>query len=167
MTTRETVTPDSSHTSLRTASSIDSAGSIKPANAEYQFGGKRLERPSRIRLLSAERTTAMMVGSVRGKDRFEIVVRVLQGGRSAGFPSAIRAASVGGHARFVPPFTGSVVHPHVPQKVLRLFQSMRARDCAKIAAEKDRNQPSFRLRKKTRWDTCAPWSAGSDIIILA
>lgn len=70
----------------------------------------------------------MMVGSVRGKDRFESVVRVLQAGRSWVMPSAARAASVGGQARLVPAFTASVGLPQVPQKVFRLFQSIRARD---------------------------------------
>lgn len=90
----------------------------------------------------------MMVGSVRGKDRFEIVVRVVQADRSAGSPWATRAASVGGQVRFVPAFTGSVVWPHVPQKLLRLFQSMSARDWAYIAAarrehlcQSDANRP--------------------------
>lgn len=108
MTTRESRTPASSHTSLRTASSIDSAGSIKPARVEYQQGGKRFERPSRIRLESAESTATMIVGSVRGKDRFDRVVRVLQAGRSGVFPFAANAASVGGQARLVPEFTASV-----------------------------------------------------------
>ena len=69
----------------------------------------------------------MMVGSVRGKERFEMVVRVLQDGRSAGLPSARSAASLGGQARLVPELTEIVGWPQVPQKVLRVFQSMRAR----------------------------------------
>ena len=72
----------------------------------------------------------MTVGSVRGKERLEMEVRVLQGGRSAGFPSATKAASVGGQARFVPACTERVLLPQVPQKVLRLFQSRSARACA-------------------------------------
>lgn len=72
----------------------------------------------------------MMVGSVRGKERFDIVVRVLQGGRVAGFPCSTRAASLGGQARLVPLFTEIVGWPQVPQKVLRVFQSIRARACA-------------------------------------
>lgn len=73
----------------------------------------------------------MMVGSVRGKERLEIVVRVLQAGREGGvLPSAVRAASDGGQARLVPEFTDRVGWPQVPQKVFRMFQSMRARDCA-------------------------------------
>lgn len=72
----------------------------------------------------------MTVGSVRGNERLEIEVRVLHRGRSAGFPSATKAASVGGQARFVPPCTERVVLPQVPQYVLRVFQSMRARACA-------------------------------------
>lgn len=84
----------------------------------------------------------MMTGSVRGKERLEMVVRVLQGGRSAGFPCADRAASVGGQARFVPAFTDNVLLPQVPQKAFRLFQSSRERDCAKMAAEGDNNRKS-------------------------
>lgn len=72
----------------------------------------------------------MIVGSVRGNDRLEIVVRVLQAGRVGSLPSAVRAASEGGHARFVPELTDRVRFPHVPQNVLRMFQSIRARDCA-------------------------------------
>lgn len=72
----------------------------------------------------------MMVGSVRGNERFDRVVRVVQAGRSAGNPSATRAASTGGQVRFVPAFTGRVVKPQVPQKLLRLFQSTKARDWA-------------------------------------
>jgi hypothetical protein len=67
-----------------------------------------LERPRRIRFPSVEITATMMVGSVRGKDRLERVVRVVQAGFSAGLPSATRAASVGGQARFVPEFTAMV-----------------------------------------------------------
>ena len=59
---------------------------MNPAKVEYQFGGKRFDRPSRIRLESADSTATMMVGSVRGKDRLDLVVRVLQAGRSADFP---------------------------------------------------------------------------------
>ena len=59
-------------------------------------------------MASVERTATMIVGSVRGKDRLERVVRVLQAGRSADFPSATRATSVGGQARLVPEFTESV-----------------------------------------------------------
>lgn len=113
--TRERVTPASSHTSLRTASSTDSAGSMNPARVEYQFGGKRLERPSRMRFPSVETTATMMVGSVRGNDRFESVVRVLHPGRSGAFPSATLAASVGGQARLVPELTDRVGLPQVPQ----------------------------------------------------
>lgn len=76
----------------------------------------------------------MMVGSVRGKERLDRVVRVVQAGLSAGLPSASRAASVGGQARFVPEFTEIVRLPQVPQKLLRVFQSMRARPWAYIAA---------------------------------
>lgn len=80
---------------------------------------------------SWETTATIIVGSVRGKERFEIVVRVLQGGREVGFPSSVvLAASVGGQARFVPAFTDKVGLPQVPQKVFLLFQSIRARDWA-------------------------------------
>lgn len=73
----------------------------------------------------------MMVGSVRGNERLEMVVRVLHSGRCAdGRPCASSAASVGGHARLAPPLTDSVGCPHVPQKVLRVFQSSSARACA-------------------------------------
>lgn len=50
----------------------------------------------------------MIVGSVRGKDRLEMVVRVEQGGFSELLFSAVRALSVGGHARLVPALTESV-----------------------------------------------------------
>lgn len=72
----------------------------------------------------------MIVGSVRGKDRLEIVVRVLHAGRSTAFPSASRAASLGGQARLVPALTDKVGLPQVPQKVFLLFQSINARACA-------------------------------------
>ena len=72
----------------------------------------------------------MMVGSVRGKDRFDIVVRVLQTGFSGDFPWAARAISVGGQARLVPEFTERVGLPQVPQKLFRVFQSASARACA-------------------------------------
>lgn len=132
--TRESVTPASSHTSRLTASSTDSAGSMNPARVEYQFGGKRLERPRRIRFASQETTATMMVGSVRGKERLDRVVRVVHAGFSTGLPSASRAASVGGQARFVPEFTEIVRLPQVPQKLFRVFQSTRARPWAYIAA---------------------------------
>lgn len=76
----------------------------------------------------------MIVGSVRGKERLEMVVRVVQAGFSSGWPCAARAASVGGQARLVPAFTDNVGLPQVPQKVLRLFQSFSARAWAYIAA---------------------------------
>lgn len=72
----------------------------------------------------------MMVGSVRGNDRFDMVVRVLQAGFSGDFPWAARAASVGGQARLVPEFTERVGLPQVPQKLFRVFQSTSARACA-------------------------------------
>lgn len=79
-----------------------------------------------MRFASAESTATMMVGSVRGNERLEIVVRVVQGGLvGVGW-----AASLGGQARLVPEFTDRVGWPQVPQNVLRMFQSMRARDCA-------------------------------------
>lgn len=109
---------------------MDSAGSIKPASVEYQFGGNRFDRPRRTRLPSWETTATMMVGSVRGKERLEIVVRVLHDGRSADVPSAVRAASLGGQVRLVPAFTDNVGLPQVPQKVFLLFQSIKARACA-------------------------------------
>ena len=53
----------------------------------------------------------MIVGSVRGKVRFDKVVRVEQAGLSLG----VSAASVGGQTRFAPPFRDNVRCPHVPQ----------------------------------------------------
>lgn len=50
----------------------------------------------------------MMVGSVRGKEIFERVVRVLHGGRETW-------ESCGGHARFVPACMDMVKWPQVPQ----------------------------------------------------
>lgn len=81
---------------------------MKPASVEYHFGGNRFDRPSRMRLPSAETTATIMVGSVRGKDKFDNVVRVVQAGRSTELPSAALAASVGGQARLVPALTDSV-----------------------------------------------------------
>lgn len=81
---------------------------MNPARVEYQFGGNRLERPSKSRLPSAERVATMIVGSVRGKERLEMVVRVEQGPFSGFLPSAARALSVGGQARFVPALTERV-----------------------------------------------------------
>src|ERR1700753_1235430 len=106
--------PDSSHTSRRTASSTDSAGSRKPASVLYQYGGQRFCRPSRI-LVPSELTTAMMtVGSVRGKLRLEMPVLVAQDGRSRGVAGVVTVApgsaamSVGGHDRFHPALVESV-----------------------------------------------------------
>lgn len=78
-----------------------------------------MRRPSWLRAM----TTA--VGSERGKDRLEIVVRVEQGGRAEGVPfsDSETARSVGGQVRFVPAFTERVRPPQVPQKALRAFQS--------------------------------------------
>lgn len=45
--TRDKITPDSSQTSRRTASSTDSAGSMKPARVEYMCWGQRFCRPRR------------------------------------------------------------------------------------------------------------------------
>ena len=84
----------------------------------------------------------MTVGSVRGKERLEIPFLVAQGGRSVGvaelvLPIApdIDAMSFGGHVRFVPALMDSVGWPHWAQNGLRLFQSMRARACAYMAAD--------------------------------
>jgi hypothetical protein len=78
----------------------------------------------------AEFTIAMMtVGSVRGKDRFDIRVRVTHEGRS---PSC--CLSLGGQTRLKPPLEDMVLLPQLPQKGLRAFQSSRARASAYIAA---------------------------------
>lgn len=64
----------------------------------------------------------MTVGSVRGKDRLEIPLRVAQGGRSVALLGcaavvepmdvAREAMSVGGQVRFVPALVESVGWPH-------------------------------------------------------
>lgn len=84
----------------------------------------------------------MIVGSVRGKERLDIVVRVLQWGRtpSADVPLRIKAKSFVGQARFVPAFTDSVGCPQVPQKVFRVFQSIKARAWAYMAAGKEKKK---------------------------
>lgn len=74
----------------------------------------------------------MMVGSVRGKERLEIVLRVWQCGRSPVVvvpsdeeePDSMSARSRGGQMRFELAFTETVGYPQPPQKVLRVFQSM-------------------------------------------
>lgn len=77
-----------------------------------------------------------MVGSVRGKERLEIVLRVWQGGRepSTEEPFWTSARSVGGQIRLAPACTDMVGWPHAPQNILRVFQSIRARAWAYIAA---------------------------------
>jgi hypothetical protein len=50
----------------------------------------------------------MTVGSVRGKQRFEIPVRVAQGGRSPALETS-DAMSLGGHVRLNPPFMERVL----------------------------------------------------------
>lgn len=50
----------------------------------------------------------MTVGSVRGKQRFEIPVRVAQGGRSPALATE-SAMSLGGHVRLKPALTDSVL----------------------------------------------------------
>ena len=51
----------------------------------------------------------MMVGSVRGNERFEMVLRVWQCGRElVGQPDSRSARSVGGQARLLPAFTDTV-----------------------------------------------------------
>lgn len=86
---------------------------------------------------ASEDTTAMMtVGSVRGKERFDIPVLVGQDGRSLGVAGVVLvvpgkgARSVGGQARFQPPFAESVGWPHPAQKGFRAFQSIRCRPSA-------------------------------------
>jgi hypothetical protein len=75
----------------------------------------------------------MMVGSVRGKERLERVLRVRQARRS--WEGAVLLRSVGGQTRFVPAWTERVGWPQEAQKGLRAFQSRRARDWAYMAAE--------------------------------
>ena len=139
ITTRPSRTPDSSQTSLRTASSTDSAGSQKPASVEYQCGGQRRCLPKSTRLASWLTTAMITVGSVRGKERLEIPFLVAQAARSRGLASAEvappcavgrEAKSVGGQTRFVPALTDNVGWPQPPQKGFRAFQSRRARACA-------------------------------------
>ena len=60
-----TGTPASSQVSRRTAASIDSPGSMKPASSEYMPGGQAAERPSSTALPC--RISMMTTGSVRGK----------------------------------------------------------------------------------------------------
>ena len=121
MITRPKWMPASSQTSRRVASSIDSAGSQKPARVEYQYFGKRLLRPSSSLSPAWLTTATMMVGSVRGKERLETPFLVAQAGRSmleAGVLEVERAVegraeeSVGGQVRLKPPFTERVGWPH-------------------------------------------------------
>lgn len=78
-------------------------------------------------------------------------MRVLQGGRFGDLPCVRRAVSVGGQVRLVPAFIERVVCPQVPQNVLRVFQSIRARACAKMAAERTRYvRPATRIGPKTK-----------------
>ena len=83
----------------------------------------------------------MMVGSVRGKQRFDMPFRVKQSGRDVGVSGVVlpieagaEAKSAGGQVRLKPPFMESVVCPQPAQKGLRAFQSMSARASAYIAA---------------------------------
>ena len=77
------------------------------------------------------RTETMMVGSVRGKQILEIPFLVAQAGLSTLDPvSEENARSTVGHARFHPPCIDIVFCPHEAQKGLRLFQSIKLRDCA-------------------------------------
>ena len=90
--------PASSSVSRRTASSIDSPGSTKPARHDHMVAAKRPERPSRPR---SPRTASMMAtGSVRGKC------------------STLQA----GQARFQPASTMSVLTPQLEQKRCRACQ---------------------------------------------
>src|SRR5690242_15402082 len=110
ITTRPRCTPLSSQTSRRTASSTLSAGSKKPASVLYQYAGQRFWRPSRMRFPSALTTAMMTVGSVRGKQRLEMPVRVAQGGRSLEDAASTAAAtSLGGQVRLKPALTERVL----------------------------------------------------------
>lgn len=79
------------------------------------------------------------VGSVRGKQRFEMPLRVIQALVSRGVervdvapPWAVgrEARSVGGQTRFVPALMDIVGWPQPPQNGFRAFQSRSARPCA-------------------------------------
>ena len=74
----------------------------------------------------------MTVGSVRGKQRFEIPVLVAQGGRSE-FCTA-GAMSFGGQVRLNPALTDMVGYPQAAQYGFLAFQSSRCRASAYIAA---------------------------------
>jgi hypothetical protein len=87
ITTRPSKTPDSSQTSLRTASSTDSAGSQNPARVLYQQGGHRFCLPNSTRLESWLTTAMITVGSVLGKERLEMPFLVAQAARTCGFVS--------------------------------------------------------------------------------
>ena len=86
---------------------------------------------------ASEDTTAIMtVGSVRGKERFEIPLRVAHEGRDVGVTAVALpvgaeegrdAMSVGGQMRFIPALMESVGWPHCAQKGFRAFQSSSAR----------------------------------------
>ena len=76
----------------------------------------------------------MIVASVRGKERFDIPLRVAHEGRSVGVSGGVppaeprrEAMSFGGQVRFVPALMERVGWPHCPQNGLRAFQSKRAR----------------------------------------
>ena len=67
---------------------------------------------------------------MRGKERFEIPLRVAHEGRWVGVFEEVLPAepsradmSVGGQVRFVPALMERVGWPHCPQKGLRAFQS--------------------------------------------
>lgn len=83
---------------------------------------------------SRETTQTMMVGSVRGKQMFEIPLRVAQSGREVGVAGVVEpmgvgrdARSLGGQVLLVPALMERVGWPHWAQKGLRAFQSRRAR----------------------------------------
>ena len=96
--TRAQVSPTSSCTSRRTASSINSPGSAKPARHDHMVCGKRGERPSTQR--SPAIASMMTTGSVRGK------CSALQEGQS----------------RRQPPCASAVTAPQFGQKQWRVCQ---------------------------------------------
>ena len=76
----------------------------------------------------------MTVGSVRGNERLEMLLRVMQAERSVGADEGVEpmklpkeAMSFGGQIRFMPAWMESVGWPQEAQYGFRAFQSRRAR----------------------------------------